>query len=208
MKTRPSKHYRLCVGGLTALYALWWFFLAIEPSYRNDWILENMLLLIAVPLLLWIQRHAPLSLTSCTLIFAFLSMHSLGAHYTYSEVPYDKWMQALGGTSVSTLTGWQRNHYDRLVHLCFGLFLAYPVRELLLRKVKLPKALGYIFPVTILMAASSIYEIIEWTAAMVFGSDLGMAYLGTQGDVWDSQKDELIAMIGSILAMVFTAIRR
>jgi putative membrane protein len=206
MKTRSNtNYYRNYIGMLTALYVFWWILLAIEPSHRSDWVLENLLPLLAVPLLVWIQRRAPMSPASFTMVFIFLSMHALGAHYTYSEVPYDDWMQTMTGTSVSALTGWQRNHYDRLVHLCYGLLLAYPVRELLLKTAELPKAFSYVLPVTMLMATSTLYEIIEWGAATVFGGDLGMAFLGTQGDIWDAQKDELISMTGAILSMVLTA---
>jgi putative membrane protein len=140
------------------------------------------------------------------MIVSFLCMHELGAHYTYSEVPYDAWFRELVGTTVSTLTGWERNHYDRLVHFSYGLLLTYPIRELLVRTVRMPRRLSYVLPVVILMSTSTLYEFVEWGAAVVFGGELGQAYLGTQGDVWDAQKDELLAATGAAAAMALAAV--
>jgi putative membrane protein len=139
------------------------------------------------------------------LIFGFLCLHSVGAHYTYSEVPYDAWARALTGTGVNELTGWQRNHYDRLVHLAFGLLLGYPAREIFVRVAVARGFWGYFMPLLLMMALSLVYEMIEWAAATVFGGDLGMHYLGTQGDVWDGHRDMGLASLGALLAMVVTA---
>jgi len=190
---------------LGLVFSAIWLLLALEPRYRDDWALENMMLVVALPILVLAQRRAPLSPASLTMIAVFLSMHELGAHYTYSEVPYDAWIRELTGTTISALTGWQRNHYDRLVHFSYGLLLTYPIRELLVRTTRLPRRLGYVLPVAILMSTSTLYEFIEWGAATVFGGDLGQAYLGTQGDVWDAQKDELLAAIGAVVAMTLAS---
>ncbi len=151
------------------------------------------------------RRKLPLSRISYTLIFLFMCLHSIGAHYTYSLVPYDAWFEALTGRTLSSLTGATRNHYDRLVHLSYGLLLAYPIREVFLRVADVRGFWGYYLPPDVTMATSMAYELIEWGAAEVFGGEFGTAYLGTQGDAWDAQKDMALATLGGIVAMLVTA---
>jgi putative membrane protein len=100
--------------------------------------------------------------------------------------------------------GWQRNNFDRFIHFGFGLLLAYPIREVYCRIANVRGFWGYFFPLELAMAASMMYELLEWGAAEFFGGDLGMAYLGTQGDVWDTHKDMLSASIGALIAMLIT----
>jgi putative membrane protein len=179
--------------------------LAIAPHDRADWLLENALLIGGVAALVATRRALPLSRVSYTLIFLYLCLHSIGAHYTYSLVPYDAWFEALGGRTLSSLTGWQRNHFDRLVHLLYGVLLAYPIREVFLRVAEVRGFWGYYLPLDVTMATSVLYELIEWGAAELFGGELGVAYLGTQGDPWDAQKDMALASLGGCLAMAITA---
>jgi putative membrane protein len=113
---------------LLGLFGLWWIAMAISPSYRADWVLENVLSVAAVTGLVLTHRRFPLSRVSYTLLFVFGCLHTLGAHYTYAEVPYDDWWMSLTGTSFNALLGWERNHYDRFVHFTYGLLIAYPVR--------------------------------------------------------------------------------
>ena len=185
---------------LLALSAL----LSIAPHDRADWALENALLVGGVAVLVATHERLPLSRVSYTLIFLFLCLHAVGAHYTYSLVPYDAWFGALTGRTLSSLTGWDRNHYDRLVHLAYGLLLAYPAREVFLRVADVRGFWGYFLPLDVTMATSMLYELIEWGAASLFGGDLGIAYLGTQGDQWDAQKDMALATVGAIIAMLVT----
>jgi putative membrane protein len=184
-----------------------WVALAIKPLYPKDWLLENVLTFVFVPLLAISYGVLTLSRVSYTLIFLFLCLHTLGAHYTYSDVPYDRWVQQItGGFSLDAAMGWQRNHYDRFVHFAYGLFIAYPVRELFLRVAVVHGFWGYFLPVDLMMSSSVFYELIEWGAAALFGGDLGIAYLGTQGDAWDAQKDMLVASLGALVAMTITAL--
>jgi putative membrane protein len=118
---------------LLLLFGLIWVVLAIEPLYRQDWLLENVIVFIAVPGLILGYFRRPLSSLSYVLIFVFLALHEIGAHYTYSEVPYDSWWQSLTGFSLNASFGWERNHFDRLLHLLFGVLLAPSLRELLVR---------------------------------------------------------------------------
>ncbi|MCW8856387.1 MAG: DUF2238 domain-containing protein, partial [Kangiella sp.] len=95
----------------------------------------------------------------------------------------------------------ERNHYDRFLHLAYGLLFAYPIREVFIRIVKVKGFWGYFLPLDLTLSTSAIYELIEWGAAMVFGGDLGAAYLGTQGDVWDAHKDMALAGLGALITM-------
>jgi putative membrane protein len=191
---------------LAALFGLEWVALAINPRHRQDWALENALSAVLVATLVLLRRRLPLSRVSYTALFVFLALHTVGAHYTYSEVPYDEWSRALTGRSLSTLLGWERNHYDRVVHFLYGFLLVYPIRQILTGLTGVRGAWGYYLPFAITSSSSADYELIEWGAAMVFGGDLGVAYLGTQGDVWDAQKDMALAASGALLCMILLAI--
>ena len=191
---------------LALLFALLFAGLAVGPHSRSDWLLENALVAAAVGVLAFFRRRLMFSRLSYSLIFAFLCLHEVGAHYTYSEVPYDAWWQGLFGVKLNSILGWQRNNFDRVVHFSYGLFLAYPVREVFLRVANVRGFWGYFLPLDLTMSTSMLYELFEWGAAEVFGGDLGAAYLGTQGDVWDAHKDMALASLGAVVAMLVTAI--
>ncbi|HEY7870294.1 MAG TPA: DUF2238 domain-containing protein [Methylomirabilota bacterium] len=195
-------HY---LAGLAGIFAIIWVLLAIRPHDRADWALENALVLFAVLALALAHRRLALSRASYTLIVLFLGLHVVGAHYTYSLVPYDAWFTALTGRSLNGLLGWERNNFDRVVHFAYGLLLFYPVREIIVRLTGLRGFWGYFLPMDLTMSSSATYELIEWGAAMVFGGDLGIAYVGAQGDPWDAQKDMALAALGALLATVTTA---
>lgn len=190
---------------LAVLFAAEWIALAIHPHYRKDWALENVLVVVFVIVLVATRRRLVFSKISYTLIFLFLCMHEVGAHYTYAKVPYDHWFQALTGTSFNELVGWQRNNFDRIAHFLYGFLLAYPIREVFLRVAEVRGVWGYLLPLEFTMATSMMFELFEWGAAILFGGELGMAYLGTQGDVWDAHKDMLLATVGALMALIVTA---
>jgi putative membrane protein len=135
------------------------------------------------------------------MLFAFLCLHEIGAHYTYPGVPYDAWIGALTGGTLEGGLGLERNHFDRLAHFAFGLLLTQPMREVLMRTSPLRGRWTFWLAVAVSMAASAGYEIAEWWVAALFGGDLGTAFLGAQGDVWDAQKDMGLASLGAMLAM-------
>lgn len=191
---------------LLMIFMVNFIMLAIEPVHRDDWALENVLVVIWLFIFVVSYRRFQFSKLSYSLLFIFFSLHEIGSHYTYSLVPYDAWYQNLTGRSFNELMGWKRNHFDRLVHFSFGLLLAYPLHEVITRAANNRGFWAYFLPICLVMTASVSYEMIEWAAAEVFGGELGMAYLGTQGDVWDSQKDSLLAMIGVFIAMGITFI--
>jgi putative membrane protein len=185
-------------GFLLIAFAAVWTWAAIEPRYPHDWLLENTLVFIFVPVLLLTARHFRLSRLSYTLITTFMALHVVGSHYTYAEVPF--------GYTLQHWFGADRNMYDRLVHFCFGLLLAYPVREVFLRVAKTRGIWGYWFPVELALAFSAVYEIIEWGVALQVAPTAGLAFLGAQGDVWDAQKDMLLAAVGATAAMFTVAL--
>lgn len=201
-KMPPHQKYALIYS---AIFLVLWVFLAINPSNRHDWMLENVLVIIMLAVLALTARKLPFSTISYTLMFVFLCIHEIGAHYTYAEVPYDEWFQSLFGRKLNDIMGWERNHFDRLVHFSYGLLLAYPIREIFHRVAKVQGFWGYFLPLDVTMSSSMLFELIEWGAAELFGGELGQAYLGTQGDVWDAHKDMGLASLGAVLAMMITA---
>lgn len=195
-------YYSIWIGALAVL----WVVLAFSPYDRSDWVLENVLLFLGVGVLIGTRRVMPLSTVSYTCIMVFLALHMIGAHYTYAEVPYDEAFKRITGASFNELIGWQRNNYDRVVHFSYGLLLAYPIRELFLRVANVRGFWGYFLPLDLTMSSSMLYELVEWLAAEMFGSGLGAAFLGSQGDQWDAQKDMALASLGALITMTATAI--
>ncbi|MBN2654937.1 MAG: DUF2238 domain-containing protein [Nitrospirae bacterium] len=190
---------------LALLFAAFWTALAINPHYRADWLMENVLVFGFVIFIAFFHNKLLLSRVSYTLIFVFMCLHEVGAHYTYAEVPYEQWFQELFGISVQNIMGWERNNFDRVIHFSYGLLLAYPVREIYLRVANAKGFWGYFLPLDFTMSTSMIFELFEWAAAVVFGGELGAAYLGSQGDVWDAHKDMALASLGALIAMTITA---
>jgi putative membrane protein len=195
MKPMPFSVNRPLQGMLLWLVLLW-VISAIAPFNRHDWLLENLLVFLYGFLLVLTYRRFAFSNLSYGLFTVFLSLHLVGAHYTYAETPFGFWLQDLFDL--------ERNHYDRIVHFSFGLLIAYPFRELLLRAAGLRRSWSYLLSVTIVLAFSNFYEIIEAIVADIVSPDLGSAYLGTKGDIWDAQKDSFVAFIGAVIAMTIT----
>jgi len=181
---------------LISLLVIWSGVLAINPPDRETWALENVLAVIGVFILIFTYRRFQFSLLSYTCIFIFLILHEIGSHYTYAEVPYDAWLKRNLNWSLNDSMRWERNHFDRLVHFLWGFLFFLPVYEIGQRFAKVRGIWAYLFPLSFTMSTSLLYELIEWAAALVFGGDLGIAYLGTQGDVWDSHKDSFMATLG------------
>ncbi len=200
----PLPPRRSVIGLLSAIFAIEFVVLAFDPIDRPTWLIENVLVVVGVGLLVATGRRFPLSRLSYTLIFAFLVLHEIGSHYTYSLVPYDDWAQRWLGFSINDSLGFERNHFDRAIHLSYGLFLAYPVREFYVRVVDARGVWGYVLPTGFVMSTSMLYELIEWMAAVTFGGDLGQSYLGTQGDIWDAHWDMALATLGALIAMLLT----
>jgi putative membrane protein len=172
-----------------------WTALAIAPSHRAVWVLENLPVFVALPLAVVLYRRAPLSDRAYVQATIFLVLHAVGSHYTYSEVPLGDWARDALGLA--------RNHYDRLVHFAFGSLMLRPIGELALRTLRGGGRLARIhLGIAAVVLWSAGYEITEWLVASVADPDAGIAYLGTQGDVWDAQKDVALACLGALVAGV------
>jgi putative membrane protein len=196
---KPAERYPAVL--LLAFGAIWTA-LAIAPSYRQDWLLENVLVYVAVPLLAATSRSLRFSNRAYTCMFVFFVLHAVGAHYTYSEVPWREWLHlqdAAAGPGPAN-----RNNYDRFVHFSYGLLMFPAVWELFAARASPQRVWRYVMPVSFLMSHAVVYELIEWGAAELFGGDLGVAYLGTQGDVWDAQKDMGLAVTGILAGLLLT----
>ena len=191
---------------LLAAFSVFWLALAIRPRDRVVWLTENAFTVVAVIALAATYPGWPLSALSYSLIAAFLVLHTVGAHYTYSRVPYAAFLKARFGLDLEGRAGWRRNHYDRLVHFAYGLLIAYPLYELFERYVQPVGAWSYVLSPALIMASSMAFEVVEWWAAALLGGTAGADYLGAQGDAWDAQKDMALATAGAIIAMLLTAV--
>jgi len=169
----------------------------IDPADRTTWVLEVFPIFIAVPLLLATARGFPLTPLAYRLIFAHALILMLGGHYTYAQVPLGFWMQRVFGFS--------RNHYDRIGHLAQGFVPAIIAREILIRRSPLrPGKWLFFLVLSVCLAISACYEFIEWWSALIGGSAAD-AFLGTQGDPFDTQADMFMALIGALTAQVLLA---
>lgn len=175
------------------IFAVVWLALAIAPRYREDWLLENLPTFVFVPALVWTHRRFRFSDRSYVRMTIFLLLHTIGSHYTYSEVPMGGWLQEGLGLS--------RNHYDRFVHLAFGFLFVRPVGELIRRSTPGAGAVAIcVLSIASVAALSVGYELLEWATAAVVDPAAGTAFLGTQGDPWDAQKDMALAVGGALAA--------
>jgi len=193
----PGMHDDPFVRRLALAYVAVWIAAAISPLDRGDWLLENLLVIAFVPVLPLTYNRFRFSRTSYVLIFCFLVMHAYAAHYTYSLTPLGFWLQENLGTT--------RNHFDRIVHASFGLLMTYPLREVGVRVLGLRGGWSYAVPGLVVLGISGGYEIAEYWAARVVDPELGTAFLGTQGDEWDSQKDMRLALAGALLSLALSA---
>ena len=185
---------RRYVGALLLVVALALIVSGLHPSDRPTWWLEIFPILIAAPILVLTARRFPLT----TLTYTLLAVHAIilivGGHYTYARVPFGYWVQHLLGLA--------RNDYDRLGHFAQGFIPAILIREVLLRTSPLrPGRWLFVIVTAMCLAFSACYEFFEWGAA-VAGGHAADAFLGTQGDVWDTQWDMFSALIGAIVAQL------
>ena len=188
------------LAGLLVWYVLISLWTAYAPADRQFWLLSSILPGLLVLLLIGTHRFLPLSPASYVLITLFLTLHMIGVRYTYAEVPAGAWLEQalpLG-----------RNQYDRVVHFCFGVLLTYPIEELFRLTVPLRGWLLYYLPVMTVLGLSGLWEIIESWVARAVHPELGITYLGSQGDVWDAQKDMAAAMYGALLCTALLLLYR
>ena len=176
------------------LFLLAWLWTFLGTTNRANWFTENALTALFIGGLLLSHRKFKFSDLSYTLMFIYILLHIYGAMYTYAENPFGYWLK-------DTLA-LERNPYDRIVHCSFGLLLAYPMRDWFKNHFQWPVWVCWVLPVEITLSFSGAYELIEWAVADVFFPAEGAAYLGSQGDIWDAQKDMGIALSGAIIVML------
>lgn len=185
---------------VAAVYGVLWLILAVEPVDRFDWLVENLLVAATIGFFAVTHRWLRLSEFSYFLIATFLALHAIGAHYTYAETPAGFWLQRAFDLD--------RNHFDRLVHFSFGLLLARPFLEVSQSHGDMRPAWAYAYAFLIVVAASALYELVEWLVAFVVEPSAANAWLGTQGDPFDAQKDMGLATVGALIALALVALLR
>lgn len=186
---------------LFVLYLMIWVGLAVSPKYRSVWIDENILPVLFSILIIVGYRWFKFSNLSYTLLFVFFVLHAIGGHYSYAEMPLFDYFKEIYGLS--------RNHYDRVVHFLFGVLLFLPIYEIAIRVFKVPRGWrGLFVAFLIIVALKGGFEVIEYSYVWVKADPLTTSnYLGEQGDVWDSQKDVALGVIGAIISWIIIGVR-
>ncbi len=174
------------------VFVIVWISTLVGTTDMNNWLLENALTFTALLFLVITYKWHRFSNASYVLISLYLCLHVYGSKYTYAENPVGYWLQDLFDLS--------RNHYDRVVHFSFGLLLTYPMLEIFINWLGYPPKTARFAPIVVTLAISAVYELIEWAVADIFFTEQGQAYLGTQGDIWDAQKDTFLAFLGATIA--------
>ena len=178
---------------LLVIYLILFIICAINPYARDVWWAENLPIMIIVAVVIVVSRFHKFTPISYILMSVLVYLHTIGGHFTFERVPFD---------FVNNLFGFERNNYDRFAHFSVG-FYAYPIAELLLsRKLVSSKVILALFPIFSIFAVAGGYEIIEWLFAVSAEQSAGTAVLGSQGDIWDAQKDMLMDIFGSIIVMI------
>ncbi len=178
---------------LTAFFLACWTYGWFNTHNMENWIIENLLVMILLPVIVFSHWWHRLSDLSYLLIFIFVMLHCYGAFYAYTSNALGEWIK-------QRYDLW-RNPYDRIVHFSFGLLIAYPAREILMNKYRVSNRLSWLLPIEIAFSLGTIFEMIEWGVAALTDSATGDTYVATQGDVWDAHKDIALAALGAALSM-------
>lgn len=182
------------VFALTLLvFALSW----IAPRWPLEQGLHSSLTVVGLIWLLLHDRRWPMSVSDFALVCGFIALHCVGARWLYSNVPYEQWFQALLGWSPAAAFGWQRNHFDRLIHLLYGLCFAPAVFAWLRQRWPLDARQGFAIMLMLIMCSSLVYEWLEWAIALGLSPEAAESYNGQQGDIWDAHADMLLATLGA-----------
>lgn len=169
----------------------WW-----RPPWPAEQALHSSLTLVALAVLGWAHKRVGLPLRVWVWALLFLALHTIAARWIYSFVPYDDWTDALLGVRLSDVFGWQRNHFDRLVHFAYGLCVTMMLGLKPLRSLE------------VVLATSALYELFEWGVALTLAPGMAEAYNGQQGDVWDPHMDMALAFAGAVVAVAVQTVRR
>lgn len=183
---------------LAILFAIFFVALAIEPVSRIVWIAEVIPVVLVFLGLVFGYHRFRFSNTAYLMMAFWLFWHTVGGHYTFAQVPFD-WFNALIGA--------ERNHFDRIAHFSVG-FYAYPAAEWMLRRGHCRYLAANAFALLLIMGVAAAYEIVEWWYAVLEGGNAGVEFLGSQGDIWDAQKDMLADTLGAVFALALFAVVR
>jgi putative membrane protein len=178
----------------TVLFFTYWIYGWYNCLDLDDWILENLLVVICLSILIISRQWHKFSDLSYLCIFFFVMLHVYGAFYAYTQNYLGNWLQ-------NTFHLW-RNPYDRIVHFSFGFFMAYPFREILINKFRVSSRSSWLLPIVISFCLGTVFELIEWGVAAFTNSATGETYVATQGDVWDAHKDITLAAVGAGVSML------
>lgn len=191
---RIDAHKKLPLILLAVLAAICALTLLDPPAGRLSWVLEVGPGLVMIAVMIAIYRRLPLSHWVYGCVFVHMLILIYGGYYTYAETPLGNWAKEAFGLS--------RNHYDRVGHVALGFFPAFTIREILLRETPLVRG-GWLYfiVVSIALAIGAFWELIEWWTTLIVASDVGQAFLGSQGDVWDAQWDMFLAQVGAMAAL-------
>jgi putative membrane protein len=176
------------------LFSVFWISTLVGTNNISNWIMENVLVIIFLSVLIISYKKFVFSDISYVFITIYLLLHIYGSKYTYAENPFGYWLK--------DYFHFTRNHYDRIVHCSFGLLLAYPMRDFFKNYMQFPAWVCWSLPIEITLSFSCLYELIEWAVADIFFPKQGDAYLGTQGDIWDAQKDMFLAFVGALFSII------
>lgn len=185
---------------LLILYGLEFIILSINPYERGVWFAENgpIVAIVILLIILW-RKNIRFSNTAYILMSVLIFLHTIGGHFTFERVPFD---------FITNLFGFERNMFDRFAHFSVG-FYAYPFAELLVRKnLVRTNWLVFLTPIFFIVTVAAFYELFEWWFAVTFGGDAGIAFLGSQGDIWDAQKDILMDTLGALSALLIFWLKR
>ena len=176
--------------GLLAIYAILFAVLAFNPVDRGTWFAENLTVWITIAVLaILYARGVRFSALAYVLMSIFVYLHTIGGHYTFEQVPFDR---------VTDMFGFERNHFDRIAHFSVGLY-AFAVAEwIYVRGLVKNRFLLFTYPVFAVAAVAAGYEMVEWIYAASSDPVAGAAYLGSQGDIWEAQKDMLADTLGAL----------
>jgi putative membrane protein len=194
MEPVPFSYFRLPLVLLSVIAVMCIATVVGPPAGRVNWLLEVGPGLAGIIVLIVLYRRFPMS--HMVYFFVFLHMFILiyGGYYTYAETPLGNWAKEAFSLS--------RNHYDRVGHIALGVFPAFIIREVLLRKTPLQRG-GWLYfiVISIVLAVAAFWELLEWWVTLFVASDIGTAFLGSQGDIWDAQWDMFLALVGAMVAL-------
>ncbi len=194
MTARPFSYFRMPLLLLGIVIVICILTAMDPPAGRLSWLLEVAPGIAGITVLIAVHRRFPMSRMAYFLVFLHMLVLIYGGYYTYARTPLGNWAMAVFGFS--------RNHYDRIGHIALGVFPAFVIREVLLRKTPLIRdGWLYFIVISVVLAIAAFWELLEWWVALIAASDVGTAFLGSQGDIWDAQWDMLLALLGAMIAL-------